>query len=197
MLCFDTLMDILPTPCGEITVTDNKGSRIPFTLQKSIIDTDYHVFEHTQNEKAVHIEHAYLLTIDIDHLQKEILYQIRLNGAKLRYGYSDESTECISGSSNGYSIAIGAFDPNDDEKVAQAFSYSKAQGITYAIVPPPEYDESKFSQYDVEMLEDFSGFWFRLIDTQHPIIQFPVAWIKNEPGAEIEYEWVVECWTTY
>lgn len=123
-----------------------------------------------------------------------------MTGAKLDFGDSDEHTEAVSGTSNGYSIAIGAYDPNDDEKHWQACEYSSKQpeiARQRIIVPPPLYDESSFVKYDVEMLKNYSGFAFRLLDRSIQEINFPVAWVENKyKGLELYYEDAVELWTT-
>lgn len=99
---------------------------------------------------------------------------------------------------NGYSIAIGSYDPNDAEKMEQAYKYSKKQGFPAhnMIVPPSQYDESQFVEYDVEMLKDYSGFSFRLLENSIQEIKFPVAWIKNKYENLLDYEAAVELWTT-
>lgn len=61
---------------------------------------------------------------------------------------------------------------------------------------PPKYDESKFIGYDVEMMDDCSGFQFHMITNHFSEITFTVAWIKSEPGYEDEYEGAVQFWTT-
>ena len=51
-------------------------------------------------------------------------------------------------------------------------------------------------QYDVEMLNDYSGFSFHLIDTSLTEIELKVAWIKHRVEHAAEYEAAVEFWTT-
>lgn len=116
----------------------------------------------------------------------------------MNYGDSDERTECVSGCSNGYCIALGCYSPNDDEKMKQAYDYSEKKGVLkYKFIEmPPKYDESKFIGYDVEMMDDCSGFQFHMITNHFSEITFTVAWIKSEPGYEDEYEGAVQFWTT-
>ena len=127
-------------------------------------------------------------------LQKEVTHQIVLKGAQLRYGDSDEHTECISGCSNGCCIAIGTWLPNDDEKLWQAEDYSERMGFLKrnSIIEPPQYDTSKFKEYDVEMTDDCSGYTFYLIDDTISEIFFSVAWIKSNGVDELEYESAVQ-----
>lgn len=107
----------------------------------------------------------YLIVIDASVLQLGCEYKIFLVGTKLNYGDSDERTECVSGCSNGYCIALGCYSPNDDEKMKQAYDYSEKKGVLkYKFIEmPPKYDESKFIGYDVEMMDDCSGFQFHMI----------------------------------
>lgn len=189
---------VLFTPCGDILVVDRAGKQIPFTVKENSYGTDYELTNSKGERKDVNTKTKYDVLLDVADLTLDEEYKICLHGAKLHYGDSDEHTECVSGSANGYSIAIGAYDPNDEDKMDQAYAYSKATGYLAkrVLVCPPEYDESKFIRYDVEMLEDCSGFRFRLIDLSWPTVIFPVAWIKNEPGEEMYYEGAVEFWTT-
>lgn len=192
-------IDVLTTPCGQISVVDEKGCKYRFSVRKNPYSPDYHLFYGTDNEKTVNTDTNYFLCVHTDDLVLKQIYRICLTGRILHYGDSDEHTEAVSGTSNGYSIAIGAYDPNDDEKVRQAYEYSSVQGCLpkNMIVRPPQYDESRFERYDVEMLEDHSGFSFRLLDCSVKEIVFRVAWVKHNEGvASSEYEAAVELWTT-
>lgn len=192
-------IDVLSTPCGEITVVDENDQRCRFSVEKSSYTPDYELFYGTENEKSINTDTNYLLCVPADDLVLKHTYRICLTGTALHYGDSDEHTEAVSGTANGYSIAIGAYDPNDDEKINQAYEYSSAQGYLAQkmLVSPPEYDESSFEQYDVEMLEDCSGFSFRLLERSVKEIHFRVAWVKHNENADFsEYEAAVELWTT-
>ena len=186
----------LPTPCGEITVRDENGEPCRFSVKKSLFCSDYTLYYGTEEEEAVNTDTNYHICIHTEDLAIGHVYKTSLTGCRLRFGDSDEHTQAVSGTSNGYSIAIGSYDPNDDEKLRQAYAHSKKLGVRHRIVNPPQYDESRFVQYDVEMLEDYSGFWFRLIDRSIPEITFSVAWIENKYEDSLEYEAAVEFWTT-
>lgn len=188
----------LSTPCGEITVTDETGALCRFSVRKNLFCPDYNLFYGTEKEEAVNTDTNYEICIHTDDLITGHMYKISLTGCRLQFGDSDEHTEAVSGTWNGYSIAIGSYDPNDAEKLRQADAYSKAQGplARTGIVLPSQYDESRFVQYDVEMLEDRSGFRFRLIDRSIPEITFSAAWIENKYEDSLEYEAAVEFWTT-
>lgn len=192
-------IDVLSTPCGQISVVDENDRKYRFSVEKSPYSPDYHLFYGTENEKAINTDTNYYLYVHTDNLVLKHTYKIFLTGTILHYGDSDEHTEAVSGTANGYSIAIGSYDPNDDEKIRQAFEYSSAQEHLpqNMIVQPPQYDESCFEEYDVEMLEDYSGFSFRLLERSVKEIVFRVAWVKNdEYTASSEYEDAVGLWTT-
>ena len=97
----------LVTPCGVITIVDKNNNCIPFAVQKNPFDCPYS-FKNAQGQTVtLHTDTNYKIVIKTSDLQKEVTHQIVLKGAQLRYGDSDEHTECISGCSNGYCIAIG------------------------------------------------------------------------------------------
>lgn len=188
----------LVTPCGVITIVDKNNNCIPFAVQKNPFDCPYS-FKNAQGQTVtLHTDTNYKIVIKTYDLQKEVTHQIVLKGAQLRYGDSDEHTECISGCSNGYCIAIGTWLPNDDEKLWQAEDYSERMGFLKrnSIIEPPQYDTSKFKEYDVEMSDDCSGYTFYLIDDTISEIFFSVAWIKSNGVDELEYESAVQFWTT-
>lgn len=186
----------LSTPCGEITITDEVEKRCVFSVKQNPYHPDCHLFCGTEDEEILNTDTNYLLCIQTSDLVLGHIYKICLTGDKLHFGGSDEHTEAVSGTFNGYSIAIGAYDPNDDEKLDQACKYSHRQGFHNMIVPPPQYDESRFVQYDVQMLEDYSGFSFRLLENTIQEIKFPAAWVKNKYENLPDYEAAVELWTT-
>lgn len=189
---------VLKTPCGDVFVTDENNAFIPFSIQKNSFDCPYEFESMSGMLETIMTDTNYSLVIDGTLLKHGIHYRIFLSGAILDYGDSDEGTECVSGCSNGYCIAIGAYSPNDNEKMDQAYAYSKKMGFLEHrfIQAPPKYDESKFIKYDIEMLEDNSGFSFHLIDDDCSEIVFKIAWIRSKPGDELHYEGAVQFWTT-
>ena len=159
---------LLVTPCGVITIVDKNNNCIPFTVRKNLFDCPYS-FKNTQGKTVtLHTDTNYEIVIKTSDLEKGVMHQIRLKGTQLVYGDSDEHTECISGCSNGYCIAIGTWLPNDDEKLQQAEEYSEKMGfLKYnSIIEPPQYDTSRFKEYDVEMSDDCSGYSFYLMCTE-------------------------------
>lgn len=189
---------VLRTPCGNILVVDEDNTYIPFHIEKNKFDCDYE-FENAEGKtKVINTDTNYALVIKTSSLKYGTRYQIYMTDTKLEFGDSDERTECVSGCSNGYCIAIGAYSPNDDEKQEQAYAYSKKMGFLKHrfIQDPPTFDESKFTKYDVERLDDNSGFSFHLIDDKCSEIRFYVAWIRSEKSYEVHYEGAVQFWTT-
>lgn len=188
----------LETPCGIISIVDENSNNVPFTLCENKFDYDYEFEDSSGEIKSINTKTNYSVTIKISDLKLDTKYKIFLDGTKMDFGDSDEKTECVSGEKDGYFIALGAYSHNDEEKMDQAYMYSKKMGYLEQnfIMEPPEYDESNFEWYDVEMLENKSGFLFWLIDTKREFIFFDVAWIKSEPGEEDHYESAVQYWTT-
>lgn len=189
---------ILKTPCGDILVVDENNTYIPFHIRKNTFDCSYDFENAAGKTEVINTDTNYSLVIETASLKYGTYYRIYMPDTKLEYGDSDERTECVSGCINGYCIAIGAYSPNDDEKMEQAYDYSEKMGYLKQrfIQDPPSFDESKFTKYDVEMLNDKSGFLFHLIDDKCSEIVFKVAWISSQVGEEIHYEGAVQFWTT-
>lgn len=188
-------MTKLTTPCGEITITDANGNLLEFELQDNLFRCDYSYEDDTGNLILLNTPTNYAIVIPISALDNHSEYRISLAGCKMHYGCSDEHTECVSGRSNGFCIAIGAYDINDDEKISQMEAYWHAKGYYGYIQALSQYDERSFHCYDVEMLDDYSGFRFHLIDRCAPKIEFTVAWMKIT-GDPDYCEDAVEFWTT-
>lgn len=188
----------LSTPCGEIAVTDEKGRRISFSVKENPYHPDHHLFYGTENEEVLNTDTNYLICIQTRDLTMGQPYQITLSGGQLHDGGSDEHTAAVSGTLNGYSIAIGAYDPNEEEKLRQACKHAEGSDrlSRKRIALPAQYDESRFIQYDVGMLENYAGFAFRLLGSSIEEIVFPVAWVRNKYPNLPEYEDAVELWTT-
>lgn len=188
----------LITPNGKVTVINENGKRIPFMLRKNLFDCSYDYEDATGKIVALNTDTNFDLVIKTSDLTKGEIYRIALQGTKLEFGDSDERTECVSGCSNGYCVALGAYLPNDEEKVEQYEAHlEKINSADEASIQEPfEYNTKDFTEYDVEMLADCSGFVFYLIDDTIPEIKFKVAWIKSDGSNDLEYESAVQFWTT-
>ena len=187
----------LKTPIGTITVC-NKEKGIPFDVVKNTYDVAYEVYDRQWEHVLYEIQTDTNYGIEIFCADLEIgtWYELFFDGGKLKYGGGDEHTTAIVGSFAGYSIAIGAFDPNDDEKMIQSYMHSKEKGYRDFIAPPSFYDESKFCRYDVEISDNMKGYRFKLLDKSDEKIVFLVAWIKNEMMDPDNAEAAVEFWVT-
>jgi len=197
-MTFGKQIDILQTPCGKVYIIDECGVRIPFTLRKNTYDCEYDCEDEAGKTKIISTDTNYNIVVDVSSLQLKKEYKVMFEGATLEFGGSDERAVCISGKANGYCIALGSHLPNDDERMEQAYEYSKKMGYLEhrTIQDPPEFDESKFVQYDADILDDYSGFRFHLVDFSRKEILFPIAWIKSEPEYEQHFQSAVEFWTT-
>lgn len=191
-------IDALETPCGTVFIMDEDGTRIPFSLRKNTFDCEYDFESSTGETRTINTESNYDIVVDTSILKLNSEYRIVLECTTLEYGSSDERSVCISGKMNGFCVALGCHLPNDDEKMDQAYEYSRKMGFLEqrVIQDPPEFDESKFIQYDADILEDYSGFRFHLIDYTRKEILFPIAWIESDADDELHYQSAVEFWTT-
>ncbi len=183
-------IDRLITPCGEVVVTDEKGERVLFSVRRYGF-APYRIFVGTPDEQVIEPIANYEICIDSRRLRLGERYRIRMSGIRLEFGGADERTIGVVGTANGYSLGLGAYDPNDEEKMDQDIAASEDRLL---------YDKSRFVQYDLEMLPDFSGFSFELLDRSVAELRFPVAWIGNPRPENARfrdaYEGAVNCWTT-
>ena len=108
---------------------DDRGNRIPFRIERNAFDCSYDIMNGIAPQSPVNTDTNYHIVLDASVLQLSCEYKIFLVGTKLNYGDSDERTECVSGCSNGYCIALGCYSPNDDEKMEQAYDYSEKKGF--------------------------------------------------------------------
>lgn len=190
-------IDCLPTPCGEVVVLDERGQKVPFSLRNNPYNPVYTLFRGTERAVPVQQDTNYLLCLNTNRLLPGMRYRVCLLGMALHPGDSDEHTVSLSGTVAGYSIAIGAYDPNDEEKVRQDMLYTKSLGYKEpcAILPAPQYDESRCRGYMLEQLPDH--FAFRLLDQSIKEISFPIAWLRHEyEEAAADYLDAVELWVT-
>ncbi len=186
-----TITDKLITPCGCITVTGPEGETVPFAVRKNGFDETYESF----SGRLHHTGHNYIIALSTSSLQAGRTYRIALSGTQLDIGCSDDCIECISGTANGYAVAIGAIDYNIYRKIDQLSAHAKKHNIDFnlSMLNSISFDRSEFVRYDVARLEDCSGFSFELLDENWNEIIFPVAWIKDDHG---EGEEAVRFWTT-
>ncbi len=188
----------LETPCGVITVSDSSGNLIPFSLKPSTYNVPYEVYVDNNPTIVLTPEQNLHICISPSDIEKNKEYFIILEGTPLHFGGSDERSVCVTGSSNGYSIGLGAYIHNEEERDHQAYLFSKKMGYYEKgfIQDPPHFDESTFEWFDTEMLEDKQGFVFHRIDDTPKDIIFTTAWLSNELASADECEGAVDFWTT-
>ncbi|WP_146552576.1 hypothetical protein [Rummeliibacillus sp. SL167] len=187
----------LNTPIGTITVKCSKEN-IPFDAVPDSYFTDYEIFDEDNETILAHIfaDANYQIRIATSNLKIAEKYIIKFNGGIFDYNAGDEHTISLTGTFGGYSIGLSAYDPNDDEKMEQAYAYSKEKRYLEQnmIVEPTKYDISKFAQYTLDVLEDMSGYSFTLIDRSCEYIFFSVAWIRLDTFDADTYEAAVDFW---
>ncbi len=180
----------LPTPCGGITVRDDRNNLVPFALRESTFAAAFEA----GSGAVYNTPHKYIIALSASMLEKGRVYRIALEGIGLCIGSSDECCECVCGSGNGFSIAIGASDPNEPEKHSQMTRSLTLEGLVYTITAAYDFDRSSFTRYDLQMLPDFSGFRFERLDDLCDEIVFPVAWLETSDDTQFETEDAVEFW---
>lgn len=187
----------LNTPIGKISVT-NIDIQIPFHIRQNKFNPEYTFYDINNKTVLHHLSTCtnYQLCIPVSNLKIGALYSIHFYGGSLHYNAGDEHIISLTNNFNNYAIGIGAYDPNDDLKCSQSYSYSKKNGFLQRniIQEPSVYDEKCFYQYTLDVLDDFSGFSFKLLDHSIDHIFFNVAWIKMQSYDYDEYESAVDFW---
>ena len=180
----------LPTPCGSITVRDDRNNLLPFAARASGFETAFIADSGT----VFNTPHKFVIALSASRLEQGRAYRIALEGIPLAVGAADECNECVAGSGAGHSIAIGGADPNEPEKYSQYLAHRSADEPPYSITAEYDFDRSSFVRYDLHILPDCSGFRFERLDEQCDEIVFFAAWIETRPGIENETEDAVQFW---
>ena len=181
----------LPTPCGSITVRDERNSLLPFEVRESGFVTAFEA----DSGNVYNTPHKYVIALPASLLEIGKVYRIALEGISLRVGSTDECSECLVGSGNGHSIAMGASDPNEPEKYSQFLARRSSEDIPYVITAEFGFDRGDFTRYDLGILPDRSGFRFERLGDLCDEIVFFVAWIETRIEIENETEDAVQFWT--
>lgn len=185
------------TPCGTLTLTDADGEKLPFQVQQLMWDTAVSVYDNiAQKHIPLESQNQYQITVPADTLTFGTDYILRLSGdCKFSYGDSDECALASLASHKNATLSLGAQDFNDAEKDRQAVPMMR-DGIQTGLQKPAEYDESKFREYVVFALDDWSGYRFHLIDKTCQKIIFRLAWAAhNLPNVSAEEYAAVTNWT--
>lgn len=190
-------IDKLCTPVGEFVVVSENGEHIRFSVRKNYYDIPYEVGNDPEHViGTIQTDTNYCIEISADKLQVGIKYKVFFSEGRWEFNDSDEHTNCYSTVIADWVVGIGAYDPNDEEKENQMWAYSKEMGYLEQrfIQAPPNYDESTFREYSVEVLDELNGFEFILYDKSRDKVRFEVAWIKIEEYPTIEYEGAIGFW---
>lgn len=195
-LIFSNLTE-LKTPVGIITV-ECLGERIHFDVVSGIFSSSYGIYaaDNKTLVDRIFTDANYQICIAISDLKVGMNYTLKFHGGTLHYNAGDEHTISLTGTFGEYSLGLGAYDPNDDEKVEQAYAYSKEKGYLERkfIMEPPQYDTDNFVQYSLKVLESMSGYYFKLLDRSFEYIYFPVAWIFVHTFDADTYESAIDFW---
>lgn len=163
-LIFSNVTD-LKTPIGIITVKC-LGKYIPFDVVSGIFSSDYEIYDEDNKTILTHIfaDANYQIRIATSNLKIEENYIIKFDGGTFHYNSGDEHTTSLTGTFRGYSLGLGAYDPNDNKKMEQAYVYSKEKRFLKQkfIMEPSKYDTSEFVQYSLDVLDEMSGLFFHI-----------------------------------
>lgn len=164
------------TPCGEIVIKNGKNEKIPFSLVDNECNEKYSEISALAN---------YVIKINTKDLKLNEKYYITIDGCKLQFFDCDAMAEALTGSCAGYSIGLGDFDLNEEEKYKQWDCWNGS------------YDNPKFEHFFVERTQNDDGFEFYLIDKNFEFVTFFVAWIQNEKDKEEFFEDACSYWVNY
>lgn len=173
---------------------------IPFSVKRNQSDWPKNVVDEDNNLIGIiQTDTNYSIVIDVKRLQLGKEYMICFNTEfddKWEYCDSDEYTTCFSSVINGWVVGIGAYDPNSQEKMDQAYRYSEKMGYLKQnyIMHPATYDETIFHMHSVETLAALDGYSFKLYDYTRKEVCFEVAWIKVGEYPIVEYESALGLW---
>ena len=181
------------TPVGEFVVQSETGEFIDFSVKRYADEREVDIGE---DMYTIHTDNHYILKINIDNLQIGTKYKIYFSEGKWEYCDGDEHTVCYSTVIDDWVVGIGAFDPTDEEKIDQAWAYSKENGWLdkHMMLYPPHFDESKFKAYSVSGLEELNGFEFVVYDKSRDTVVFGVAWVKKEDYPLAAYNYALGLW---
>lgn len=186
----------LITPVGFFAIYDGE-QKIPFSVVRNGMDVPYEVYsDDGAAVGTIQTETNYQIVIETNSLQIGKKYIVKFSCGKWEYCDSDEHTTCYCTTVDDWVIGIGAYDPCDYWKDEQMWEYSKQQGFLERgfCQAPPIYDESCFEKYTVDVLDDFSGYRFRLFDYKSEFIWFEVAWLQAKDYPIVGYENALGLW---
>ena len=186
----------LQTPVGAFVVTDGE-KRIRFSVRKNECIPRTYQSPDTGEMREIRTDTLYSIIIDTGILEIGKTYKIMFTAGSWKFCDGDEHTDCYFSIINDWAVGIGGYDPNDDEKLRQAFAYTKQIGLPdekKEIIAPERYDETKFVGYQIEVLDNCNGYAFTLLDRTWDKILFDVAWIQITKYSPDECEDALAIW---
>ncbi len=185
------------TPIGEVFVSDGT-SLISFMVDKNNCDNMLDVYDENGKPTGckIHTETNYQIAIKTSDLEIGKTYKIIFSGGKLEFSDSDEGTEGLSITKEGWTFGMGMFNPNEYEEFEQHIRHSEkiGNGEYGNSIPRFEYDESKFRNYIIESSDDKSGYTFKLLDRDKTDIIFKIAWIEHKDMDPIRCDDAISFW---
>lgn len=169
----------LHTPCGNLRCFDTNKNIIPFEVKS--IDKIYKtaVYDEIQSDRVEVVHVCKSICIPARSLKISENYTCRLCGNyKYSYGDTDENAIANVITSGGFSLSLGAYDPNDNGRSKQMVPVFDG-GVKIGLKPPEHYDTSEFQGYLLSALPDWSGFSFKMLDHSLPEVLFRIARIKH------------------
>lgn len=185
----------LITPVGKFSVYCG-DEKIPFSVVRNTFDIPCPVYnENNDVTDKINISDTYHIIISTSVLEIGSVYKVVFSCGEWEFEGSDEHTVCYCSVIENWAVGIGAYDPNDDEKTAQMFNYSKINGFSKIMIPD-KYDESKFKSYVVQVLPEKNGYSFRLLDKSWEYIKFQAEWIEIKEYRAEDYKDALSFWLT-
>lgn len=177
----------IQTPCGILRCTGRAGRELPFDVQPITKQYAAAVWD-LITEAWIPVTPVQQCEILIDTALPEIgeTVTVRMESdQQYRFGASDENAVCNVVTAAGFSLSLGAYDPNDAEKDRQWIPVYQ-NGVRVGANPPEQYDPAKFRGYLLSVLPDWSGFTAKLLDRTLPQIRFRLVWVRHLTEIEAE-----------
>ncbi len=188
------------TPCGILRCFDSNKNSIPFEVKPIDKIHKTAVYDEIQSDWVEVANICQTICVPANSLNVGETYTCCLCGNnQYCFGASDENAIANVVTSNGFSLSLGAYDPNDNGKDRQYIPIYDGN-VKIGWQPPEYYDISEFRGYLLSVLPDWSGFSFNMLDYSLPEIIFRIAWIKHNENLITEisdYENAVTCITIF
>ena len=174
------------TPCGILRCFNSDKNSIPFEIKP--VDRVYKtiVYDEIQSDWIEVSNICQNICIPANSLKIGENYTCRLCGNhKYCFGVSDENSISNVVTSDGFSLSLGAYDPNNCEKDRQCIPIYDGN-VKIGWKPPEHYNISAFRGYLLSVLPDWSGFSFKILDYSLLEVLLKIAWIKHNENLMTE-----------